>query len=255
MRLLCLLAVAGVAECRLGLKPTDRLPSHDGSVTRNPSHDGSGDGDSPKTDDPMNGPMTMQQDLKAQQERADLQLEDNHRRVFGDDRQKRPSRDVHPWKSPDLSVEDKKKLSARGHEHTMTIFVCQIMTVATLVLFSTRPQWFWMLQLLVFPAIMASKYPRYRPLKYHLFFYDFCYWMNAWFMVVLVADHFFGWSDCRVLKTMYWSALGYYFYSNCHSLQVPFFHHCFKQFESRAKNVSIVFTGQSRMPCGCGGTP
>ena len=50
-----------------------------------------------------------------------------------------------------------------------------------------------------------------QPLKYHLFFYDFCYWMNAWFMVVLVADHFFGWSDCRVLKTMYWSALGYYF--------------------------------------------
>ena len=94
-----------------------------------------------------------------------------------------------------------------------------------------------------------------QPLKYHLFFYDFCYWMNAWFMVVLVADHFFGWSDCRVLKTMYWSALGYYFYSNCHSLQVPFFHQCFKQFESRAKNVSIVFTGQLRMPCGCGGTP
>ena len=172
MRLLCLLAVTGVAECRLELKPTDRLPSHDGSVTRNPSHDGSGDGDSPKTHDPMNGPMTMQQDLKAQQERADLQLEDNHRRVFGDDRQKRPSRDVHPWKSPDLSVEDKKKLAARGHEHTMTIFVCQIMTVFTLVLFSTRPQWFWMLQLLVFPAIMASKYPRYR-VRYLFKFYMF----------------------------------------------------------------------------------
>ena len=158
MRWLCVLAVAGVAECRLGLKPS--AVSRVAGPSRNPSHGESGDEDHQRIVDPMN-----ERDVRAEQDRAkaaELQLEDNHRRVFGDDRQKRPSRDVHPWKSPDLSVEDKKKLAARGHEHTMTIFVCQIMTVFTLVLFSTRPQWFWMLQLLVFPAIMASKYPRYR---------------------------------------------------------------------------------------------
>ena len=201
-----------VASAGFGNELPDPFPSQDDS---NASQDSVQENDEKTAEQSRAEDLLVQDAMKAVEERQkaveERQWLDNHRRVYGTDAddERRSAVRVRRWNDPNLSLDDKKKVASRANEHTMTITFCQVMTVASLVLFATRPQYFWILQLMVFPAVMAIKYPMYRPLKYHLFFFDFCYWMNAWFMVVLLADHVFGYSDIRLLKTMFWSALGY----------------------------------------------